>query len=361
MGASPCILLITIRALGDTVLITPIIRAVKERYPTSRLLVVAEAMGAGVLLHNPHIDRLLVIDRGARRRIPWHRRLHEEWLFIRDIRRERPDLAIDLFSGPRSAVLGFLAGAPVRYGEDTRRHGRGFLYTHRVRVRTVGAHLVEQKFQIIADMVPTCTSRTLELVLSEKEQAWARQRMAQKGFAADDLIVGLFPGAGWGHKRWPVDRFARLGDLLRERHGAKILLLGGVRDQEVTWQVCYLMRQPPAVMDEITSVRELMALIGQSRLFISNDTGPMHIAVALGIPTVALFGPSDLTKYGPWGENGAVVSKRLPCSPCPQQVDTCHEVGRARQECMLLITMEEVLEAVNRTRFSSHLHLSQPR
>jgi heptosyltransferase-2/heptosyltransferase-3 len=129
---------------------------------------------------------------------------------------------------------------------------------------------------------------------------------------------------------------------------AQVLVVGGVRDREACRAVAREMRRPPVLFDGLALLRQTMALIARTDVFISNDTGPMHVAVALGRPTIALFGPSDVTKYGPWGPSGVVVRRPLPCSPCPQQVDTCHLNGRSRQECMTSITVDEVADHAQR-------------
>ena len=178
--------------------------------------------------------------------------------------------------------------------------------------------------------------------MTAEERARERARLAEAGLAPSAPIVGFFPDAGWGHEIWPPERFAALGDALERDLGASILVLGGTRDVASTRAVAGRMQRAPVVLDGLSDLRETMALIDAVQLFVSNDTGPMHIAMGLGKPTLALFGPSDPRKYGPWGAHGEVVSAYLPCSPCPQGEDTCHLVGRQRQECMLLLDVETV-------------------
>lgn len=334
------ILILAIRAMGDAVLITPIIRLIRQNLSPSYLAVLVDSISAEVLLNNPYIDKLYVINRTEHRRKPIFQRIGRDIGFLKELRRERFDIAIDLFSGPRSAILSYLSGANIRYGEDKRARLRGFLYNKRVKVKEDEYHLIEQKLQIIANLIQKVDDTSLELFLTEEEIAKAGRLLKGKRIRDDCLRVGLFPGSGWRHKNWLPERFAKLGDILAEIYNAEIMIFGGPRDVEVCRQVEGLMANPSINLYGIASVRDTLALINEVEFFISNDTGPMHIAVALKKPTVALFGPSDVKKYGPWGKN-AVVSKYLPCSPCPQQVDTCKD-----NQCMKLIEVGDVLESI---------------
>ncbi|MBI3608039.1 MAG: glycosyltransferase family 9 protein [Nitrospirae bacterium] len=335
------VLVLALRALGDSVLMTPIIRLLKQRGGAGSLTLLVDALGAEVFQHNPWVDRLIVLDRAAQRRLPWHERLRADWTLIGALRAERFDTAVDLFSGPRSAWLARLSGAPRRYGPLARARGRGWLYTDRVPIQEAGRHLVEQKLQLIRPLIGEEQSDlSLELVLTGDEREWAEGALRERGHVAGRPLIGFFPGAGWDHKCWPAERFAELGDRLGR--DAAVAILGGIRDREACHAVATRMTRRPLMFDELGSLRQTMALIARTDLFIANDTGPMHVAVALGRPTIALFGPSDVSKYGPWGPHATVVQHVLPCNPCPQQEDTCHRHGRARQECMTLITVDEV-------------------
>ena len=342
-------LVVALRALGDMVLITPIVRALKQRGGFHSLTLMVDALGAEVFMHNPWIDCLMVVDRVAHRRRPWPSRLVADWALMRALRRERYDVAVDLFPGPRSAMLTRVSGAPRRYGQDAGRRARGLYYTDRITVREVGHHLVEQKLQVIRPLIGLDQpDLALEVVLTDQERAWGKTALRDRGLQPNRRLVGFFPGGGWVHKQWPVERFAALGDRLRQVAEAEILVVGGERDREACRAVAAMMARPPLLFDGLTSLRRTMALIARTDVFISNDTGPMHVAVALGRPTIALFGPSDVIKYGPWGPNGVVIRRPLPCSPCPQQVDTCHLNGRSRQECMTSITVDEVADHAER-------------
>lgn len=338
------LLVLAIRALGDVVLTTPIYRVLKEAYPTGRLDVVIERPYGELLRGNTNIDAIYEVDRRRdTAKLP-------SWIaqarLIAALRRERYDAVVDLFSGPRSALMARLSGAACRIGEDTRSRGRGLLYTHPVPVKEEEEHLVVQKLQLIQPLVGAVKEAPLELFVCPEERERAETLLQAAGARQGVLRACLFPGSGWAHTRWPPDRFAMLGDLLARQRGADIILLGGERDSAACETVAAQMQQAPLVLCGLRSLRVTTALISSMDLFVTNNTGPMHMAVALRVPTVALCGPSNIKKYGPWGDRFQVVSRHLPCSPCPQHEDTCCLVGRVLQECMLEISVEEVLGAV---------------
>lgn len=338
------LLVLAIRALGDVVLTTPIYRILRSAYPTGRLDVVVERPYGELLRGNPNLDGIYEVDRrrDTTKLLSWIAQAK----LIAKLRRERYNAVVDLFSGPRSALMTRLSGAACRIGEDTRSRGRGWLYTHPVLVRGEGEHLVIQKLRLIQPLVGVAKEAPLELFVGPEEREEAEALLLAAGARQGVLRVCLFPGSGWAHTRWPPDRFAMLGDLLARQRGADIVLLGGERDLAACEAVAAGMRQTPLLLCGLRSLRVTTALISSMDLFVTNNTGPMHMAVALRVPTVALCGPSNIKKYGPWGDRFKVVSRHLPCSPCPQHEDTCRLVGRVRQECMLEISVEEVLGAV---------------
>lgn len=339
------LLVVAIRALGDVVLTTPIYRILRSAYPTGRLDVVVERPYGELLRGNPNLDAIYEVDRrrDTAKLLSWTAQAR----LIAKLRRARYDVVVDLFSGPRSALMARLTGAACRIGEDTRSRGRGWLYTHPIPVKHEEEHLVVQKLRLIQPLVSKAKGGPLELFLLPSERDEADKSLRAEGAREGAARIGFFPGAGWTHKQWPADRFAELGDAISAEWNADIMLFGGPNDVTACEAVAARMRRQPLLLCGPYSLRATAARISHMNLFISNDTGPMHIAVALRVPTVALCGPSNIKKYGPWGDRFQIVSRHLSCSPCPQHEDTCRLVGRVRQECMLEISVKEVLRAVD--------------
>lgn len=333
------ILVLAIRAIGDMVLVTPAIRALAEAFPESTVSVVSEAFAADVFDGNPRIREVIPIDRWSLRGVPWYRKVAIDLAWLRRIREGVFDAVVDLFCGPRSAQMAFFSGAPLRVAEEVR--GRRIFYTQTVAVEHAETHLVEQKMQIIRALTGEVPVPPPEIFLRDAERRTAEETLRAASGGAAGPVVGLFPGAGWFHKQWPAEYFAELADRLDGR-GFRVAVIGGPRDATACNRVVEKAHSRPAVLSGIARLRETIALIDRMSLFVSNDTGPMHIAAGLGVPTVGLFGPSDIAKYRPWGEHTRVVSARLSCSPCPQEEDSCSLRGREKAECMKCISVDEV-------------------
>lgn len=346
MSAKPKrIFVLTIRAIGDVALMTPIFRLLKQRFPAAYLVVLADGLSAQVLHHNSHIDRLVTIDRVRTRRLPWVKRVRE-WLdLVSDLRREQFDIVIDLFSGPRSALLAWFSGAPERYGEDVRTGLRSVLYNHPIKVLRDGKHLVEQKLELIRPLVGDVTREAayLEIPLADGEEQRVESLLAQSG-REQRPCVGLIPGAGSIWRIWPAERFAELGDFLIKEFEVAIFLLGGSDDMPICHRIWELMKAKPTDLSGQTSLRELLAILAKLEVVISNVTGPMHLASAFPKPhVIGLYGEADTIQYAPWGNHVLMVTKGEVKNAYWRKVNYERD-----HEILLKITVKDVLEAVQR-------------
>ena len=256
------------------------------------------------------------------------------WLhLVRTLRGHQFDVAIDLFSGPRSALLGVFSGAKDRYGEDVRKRVRGWLYNHPVRLEKDGKHLTEQKMELIYPLTGRKDPRAfhLELFLEENERETARG-LLRKHTKDGKLKVGLVPGAGSPWRRWPVERFAKLADELVKTYEAEIVLLGGQDEQAICRDLSDRMECSPVDFSGQTTLQELMAIMAELDVLISNLTGPMHLASALAKPKViGLYGVADTVQYAPWGGNVLMLSKGQHSDAYWKNVDYREDYNRLLQ------------------------------
>ena len=337
------ILVLAIRAIGDVVLVTPILRILKKLLPASYQAVVVDGPSAEVLRNNPNIDRIIAINRKASHVLQWNQWVREFFCLLSDLRSEHFDSAVDLFSGPRSALLAWLCGATDRYGEDFRARGRGFLYNHPVSIERDGRHLVEQKLDLIRSLVGKVEKDEayLEIFVTGQERERAKAILAEFDLARGKL-VGLVPSSGSIVRNWPSRNFAAVGDRLAQEYGAKIILFGGPNDVPVCQRVSGLMTSKCVNLCGKTSIRELIALFSELDLIISNVTGPMHIAVATNIPKViGIYGAADTVQYAPWGLTGTIVTKGLPAEAYWRKVDYSRDF-----EYLLKVSVQDVVEQV---------------
>jgi heptosyltransferase-2 len=319
--------------IGDAVLTTPAIAAIKRAFPEARITVLAKPLVAELLLHNPSIHEVMVYHDRDR-----HKGIFGKLRLIWSLRRKGFDLAILFQNAFEAALLAFLAGIPRRYGYNT--DGRGWLLTHPVSLdnETKGKHQLYYYLDLLRPMGITAVDKRLILAVTPDEEAGARDRLREHRIQRSDTIIGINPGATYGPaKRWAPERFAELAERLMTDQGAKVLMFGGQGEEaELVKQICDRMKQKPVQFAGKTSVRQLMPLIKYCKLFITNDTGPMHIANAFGIPVVAVFGSTDPKTTSPAQAGYRLVRKGVSCSPC--LLRTCPIDHR----CMDWITVDEV-------------------
>ena len=324
------ILLIRLSSLGDVVLTTPVIRAVRSHFPEAYIAMLVAKQSADVLQENPHLDEIITFDRLAKNKDTG------EMFRIAHILRERKfTLTIDLQWKFRTELLMYLSGAAERVG-------KGRLCT--VRVSEQGnKHATAHYFDLLHAAGIPAEDQRLELFLSESERLDAAQRFDTAGINDGQLKVGFFPGAGWKLREWMPERFAAIGDRLVQRFNADVLIFGGQKETELVQSVVNLMNAPAIPFAGNLQIRQLAACIEKCDLFLTNDTGPMHIAAAVGTPTVSLFGPGNHIRFQPLGELHQIIRHDVPCSPCKQFTDKCKD-----NICMKGIGVDEVWQSVSR-------------
>ncbi len=344
MSISPeRILVIKLRATGDVVLATPVIENLKQRFPQARLSFLTEAASADILRWNPFLDELIVLPIRRWERTGIWGSWREQARFYRDLRRKRIDLAIDLFGNPRSAVLTWLTGAPNRVGYAFR--GRRHAYNMVVTPGDQTKHEVMFHLDALEALdIPVTTNRprvAIPRAAEGRARRWLRENACgDRADRADRPIIGLNPGGGWAIKRWPPDYFGRLADALIEEYGVEVMVLWGPGEERIVEEVTGAMKHRPLILPEAT-LSELGAYLKCCRLLVSNDSGPMHMAAALNVPTIGIFGPTDPLAQGPWGEgHGVVRQENVDCLGCNR---TDCPIGNI---CMTTLKPDDVLTRI---------------
>ncbi len=239
-----------------------------------------------------------------------------------------------------SALLFFLAKIPERWGYAS--DGRKPLLTKAVRRRILDAprHQVHDYLDLVSGLGMATRPPELRLSVPPEQRDRARRRLSDLGVDLLRPLVILSPGASYGPaKRWPASRFARLAALLQEKNEAAVLIIGSAEEAEIASAIVSSLEIKPFVLTGQTTLPQLLGLISLSSLFISNDSGPMHLANALRVPVLAIFGPTNPEVTGPFERPAEVIKKDVPCWPCSYR--TCPYDHR----CMTRIEPEEVLRA----------------
>lgn len=323
------ILVRAVNWIGDAVMTTPAMGALRAAFPRAEITVAANPLVAELFLRHPYCDRVLVFDKkGA------HAGIRGLLAFTGKLRRERFDLAILLQNAFEAAVVARLAGIPRRLGYRT--DGRGLLLTHGVPVGVDERRLHHTLYyqRLLVESGIRGGDGRLRLACTEDELGWGRERLGAGSW------IAINPGASYGSaKRWLPERFALVADRLAAEYGAHILLTGGAGETEIGEDIAAAMSSRPLNLIGRTSVRQMMALISLCRLMVTNDSGPMHVAAAFDVPLVAVFGPTDHTTTSPLTSSCRIVRRETDCAPCLlRQCPLDHR-------CMTAIAADDVLAA----------------
>ncbi len=327
--------------VGDAVMCVPALGAIRRAFPDSEISMLVRPAIGELFVGHPCVHHIVVYD---------HRGIHAGWRgklrLAASLRRERYDLAFFFQNAFEAALLSVLAGVPLRYGYAT--DGRWLLLTHPVALPD-GIHPLHQ-VQYYVDMLGPFVQETVSLkpilYVSSEEQTLANRLLEKGGIQASDVLIGLNPGSVYGGaKRWLPERFAVVADRLieelwqRDPRSVRCLIVGGPGEEALGEAIARRMSSNPLVLSGRTSLGELKAIIKRCRLFVTNDTGPMHMANALGVPVVAVFGPTDPATTAPYNALHTIVRNPVGCSPC--SLRECPIDHR----CMTSISTDRVFQA----------------
>ncbi|MBK8575601.1 MAG: glycosyltransferase family 9 protein [Elusimicrobia bacterium] len=320
------VLVIRLSSLGDVVLTAPVLAALKAAWPGCHLTFLTKGAFAPVFSHSPHVNKVLQFeDKGL-------------WGWAREIRQSRFDVIIDLHDTFRSRVWSFLSGAPrtVRYDKRAADRRR-LVWTKRVSPRLSGG-VVDRYLETLTVLGISSAHRVPQLFLGPEERLpdHLEKRLGPGPF------VAIAPGALHPTKRWGPDRFAEAADRLAE--GKPVILLGAPADAPAAEAVLQTLTSSAQSFVGQTSVREMMLILRRCALLLTNDSGAMHVAAALGVPTVAIFGPTvkpfGFFPVGAW--TSAIEAANLDCRPCSVHGSKTCPLKHFR--CMKEVTVDQVVK-----------------
>ena len=325
------ILLIKPSSFGDIVQSLPVLAALKRTWPDAAVDWAVKPDWAELIEGHPLLHRLVLFPRGLPDTIRCGR-----WLW-----RQKYELVIDLQGLLRSGLYAVMTGCSARAGFADSREGSSWCYTRRVKVSAGIVHAVDRYLDLVRQLgAGAGETATFPLPEDIRERDWAEKLCERAKIDAREKICVLHPAARWKTKRWPTERFARLADQLIHEHGLRVILVGGADQLGTVNEVRRQMKQEALNLGGATSLRQLAALLRRTNLLVTNDSGPMHLAAALGTPVVAIFGPTDPRRVGPYGDGHFVLRKAVDCSRCNR--NRCAREGA----CMKAIEVDEVVDAV---------------
>jgi lipopolysaccharide heptosyltransferase II len=331
------ILFIKPSSLGDIVHAMPTCAAICRAYPKARLTWLVKRQWAGLVERIDGVDRVWPVESTL-----------TGWLSqVSLLRAEHFDLVVDLQGLFRSAAIGWLSGSPLLVGFANGREGSPWFYSRRVPVPQVEMHAVD-RYLLVAKAVGAVEVGTPEFrfCIPQSDYDEVDHLLSRSGVTPGTSWVAMNVSARWPTKRWPAVSFAEVADLLRQEGSGAVVMIGGPDERADVATVSGMMKTPAVDLAGATTVGLLPALLSKASLLITNDSGPMHIAAAVGTPVVALFGPTSAARTGPYGVGHHVLTGNVPCRPCFSR--TCHNT--LPLECLRTVLPEQVLAAVRRQR-----------
>jgi lipopolysaccharide heptosyltransferase II len=330
------ILIVKPSSLGDVVHALPTLRALRTRYPRAHIAWLVKRQWAALLERAEGLDRVWEMGPGLL-----------GWLsIVPRLRAERFDLVIDLQGLLRSGMMTWLTGCRRRVGFVNGREGSPLFYTDRVPVPTVEMHAVDRYLLAAAAAgAPWNGEPKFGLHPLPEDEREVDRLLDEQGIRRGAPWVAFGISARWPTKRWPVASFGAVAEALQRDAGVRAVLIGGPEDRQAARDVTAHMSVSPVDLTGETELRLLPALLSSASVLVTNDSGPMHVASAVGTPVVAVFGPTSPVRTGPYGGRHAVLARAdVPCRPCFDR--RCRNATPL--ECLSRVTPEEVLDAVRR-------------
>jgi len=327
------ILVIRLYFIGDVLLSTPVLDALRKAFPNASVTVLVKSRATAVLGNRPNVDEVIEYDAVPSYHGPvWTARLASR------LRRARFDLAVDLTGDLRSSWLLFIADPAFRVGFNHAGFGR--LLDRRIAYRASG-NAVDHLLSAVAPVGAFTDDPSPRLYLTNGERAEAELLLERNGVGRGARFAGLAPGANWSYRRWGADRFGELAATTRDRLGLTSVVTGSSADANMAAELVSRSDGAAVSIAGETDIRGLAAIAARAAVFVANDSGPMHVAASMGTPVVGLFGPNTPAVYAPRGGPSRVVWHEMPCCPCDQK-----RCVREDDPCMRSIRVQEVFDAV---------------
>ncbi len=328
------ILVIQVRHIGEILFTTPLFRVLRAVYPDAQIDALIDGRFAELLQHNPAVSNVIPID--SLHMTPGMGYFRQ---VVKELRRTRYTLAINFHRSERISLLAVLSGAQRRVGTV---HPLLRPFFHDAIVGRTDIHQAEANLELAyAAGVPRGTHQGLELYTDQATEATVDEKWAMAGLAGVPRVVGVNPGASIPIKRWPAAHFAQLITHLRAQ-GFTPVLFGGQADLAASAEITELLDASPVIFTGQLKLLELAAMIRRCTLFVSSDSGPMHVAASQGVPTVALFGPTNETRYHPYQVPHRLLRLSTDCPHYPCKFKVC-----PLDWCLGRITPEMALDAAS--------------
>ena len=338
------ILIVKPSSLGDVIHALPVLHGLRQRFPNAAISWLIGKPFASLIEGHPELDDVILFDRARYSRFGRSIRATTAFVdFARDLRRREFDLAIDLQGLFRSGLLAFVTGAAVRIGFASARELAWAFYNHRIRTPDPDIHAADKNYLVGKVLGFDEVAMRFDLAVTDPERTRAKEILSATGIGPSDRFVSVWPGARWETKRWAPERFAETVARCRREHDLPAVIMGDPSERELCMRIAEKSGVSPAVLAGSTEIRDAVAITERSTVVVAHDSAPMHIAAALGRPLVAVCGPTNPARTGPYAARDSVIQADLPCVPCYlKRLAHCPYDHR----CMNDVTVDIVVRAV---------------
>lgn len=306
------ILIVKLSAIGDVIHALPVAQALKQCYPACRITWIVEKPALDLLTSHPAVDEVIVFEKAKFKSLPGA--LTNIPAFAARLRQYQFDLVLDLQGLFKSGMISLLSGAATRLVYENAREGSQ-LVSKRISGAMSGKHVVERYLDVVRHLGCAVEKPVFNIGIAQEQQQQAQQIFQQAGYRNKEPYIVMALGANWPNKIWPAEYFALLSDRIYDR-GLVPVVTGGPGDGYLLERLLQYAAVPPINLIGKTSLPQLAAIIRGARAFVGGDTGPMHLSAALNTPTVALMGPTDAERNGPYGEGHKVLLANRTCIGC---------------------------------------------
>ncbi|MGD0336649.1 MAG: lipopolysaccharide heptosyltransferase II [Candidatus Omnitrophota bacterium] len=333
------ILIVRTDRIGDVLLSTPVIKALRSYYPDAYISMMVSSYAKDIVEGNPYLDEVIVYDKDKEHKSWWR-----SFGFTQELKIKKFDLALMLHPTNRVHLVTFFAGIKKRVGYNRK---LGFLLTDRLEhsKQRGEKHEAEYNFDLLRYLGIEAQEKELFMPLRKESEEKVNDLFKQMQIKDTDTLLAIHPGASCPSKIWPCERFAEVADKLVEKYGFKVLVVAGPKDIRLAESVIKNMHHPSINLAGKSSVSQLASILKRCRLFISNDSGPVHIATAVGTPVIAIFGRSQAglspKRWGPLGIKDKILHKQVGCIEC-----LAHNCIK-EFACLKAISVDDVVSAAD--------------
>jgi lipopolysaccharide heptosyltransferase II len=335
------ILVINVNWLGDVIFSRPVFRALRERYPQARISCMAVPRVKEILTAIKEIDEIIVYDEEGRHRFPWMK-----LVFIFELAQKKFDAAFLLHGSLTRALLVFLAGIPQRIGYDTKQ--RGIFLTQRIPHTKDQLHRSDYYLRVVESAGVHIRNRICDLEIQKENEKKVKELLQSQKFQSNRFTVALNLGGNWDLKRWPRKSFHQLLKELLNDPQIQVIIPGSESDQALVEEVTQGLIRKPINLAGKTTLSELMALFKYVNVFVSADSGPLHLASGVGTPVIGLFGPTRPEITGPRGSGKVFIEQQdVGCNRKP-----CYYLQCPDNICMQSINVSNVFKIIRQIQSS---------